>query len=351
MKQDISYLHVVRVVACMMVVGLHCLPKNTIFGLDSYFFTLVLLFTRPCVPLFLMVSGVLLLPLKSEKLTDFYKKRISRVLFPLLFWGIVYSILPYVLRVENFSQMVSNLFLVVLTFPKEMGGVLWYLYVLIGLYLIIPFISPKIFEDRKMLYMYLFIWLIASLVNSSKIYLPEILGIVPISPFDMLHYFSGYLGYLFLGYYINRFFPFVKTSYKNKLKLYIVLAAICLLSMFSIAIIMKESIIIGSEELYNVITAFLSFPVILMSGCVFIGFKEWKFNEDGWFYKIIKHLSPLTFGIYLSHLLIYWLFLDPLYKISTSPLIQIFVISSTFVGAYLLTILLSKISYSKYIIG
>lgn len=351
MKQEIPYLNVARVLACLMVVSLHSLPKISVYGIDSYFFTLVLIFTRPCVPIFLMVTGVLLFPVKNENISDFYRKRIFRIIFPLLVWGVIYSILPYQLGVEKFDQMISNIFLVVVTFPKEIGGILWYLYVLIGLYLIVPFINPKVFYDRKMLHIYLSIWLIASLINSLKIYMPEILGIGPSSAFDMLQYFSGYLGYLFLGFYINRYFLETKNLRWYKVKLYTTLAVIYFLSMIIIMQIMKYSIYNEFKELYIAITTFLSFPVILMSACFFIAIKEMKINLNGWFYKIVNHLSPLTFGIYLSHMLINRLFTDRLYTINTSPLMQASVMIITFFGAYILTLLLSKISFRKYIIG
>lgn len=351
MEQNISYLNVARVLACVMVVSLHSLPNISVFGIDSHFFLLVLIFTRPCVPIFLMITGVLLLPLKSEDVIVFYKKRISRVVFPLLFWGIIYSILPYLLGIETLNQMISNLSLVIITYPMEIGGILWYLYVLIGLYLIIPFVNPRIFEDRKLLRIYLLVWLMASLVNMLKIYFPQILGIGSASGFDMLHYFSGHLGYLFLGYYIHHFFPSLKTLSGNGLKFCFSLIGIYFFSMFFIVMVMKVSSIEGYKELGNRINGFLSFPVIIMSACFFVGIKEWKFNIDGSFYKMIKHLSPLTFGIYLSHMVIKRLFTDRLYEISTNPILQLSVMVITFFGAYFLTLLLSKIPLSKYIIG
>ncbi len=346
MKQEIHYLNVARVLACIMVVSLHCLPKISIYGLDSRFYILVLLFTRPCVPLFLMITGVLLLPYRSENIIGFYKKRIPRVVFPLLFWGIVYSILPHLLGVETINQMLSNLSLVIVTYPKEMGGILWYLYVLIGIYLFIPFVNPKIFEERKMLYIYLLVWLMTSFVSFLKIYYPQILGMGPSSAFDMLLYFSGFLGYLFCGYYIHHYFPPLYKLCKNRLIFFVSLAGIYLFSMFFMVIIIKES-----KEIYNMIMAYLSFPIIIMAGCAFAGIKESKVNTDGLLYKVIRQLSPLTFGIYLSHMVINRVFTDRLYQISTSPLMQITVMLSTFVGAYILTLLLSKIPFSKYIIG
>ena len=45
-------------------------------------------FVRACVPLFVMMTGVLLLPVRAE-LGDFYRKRIGRIVVPLVFWSVV----------------------------------------------------------------------------------------------------------------------------------------------------------------------------------------------------------------------------------------------------------------------
>src|SRR3546814_13654277 len=45
--------------------------------------------TRSCVPVFLMISGVLLLG-KQETLAVFFRKRFARILPPLLFWSLFY---------------------------------------------------------------------------------------------------------------------------------------------------------------------------------------------------------------------------------------------------------------------
>ena len=49
---------------------------------------------RPCVPLFVMLTGVLSLPVKSS-MESFYQKRIPRVLFPFLIWSVLYYLTPW----------------------------------------------------------------------------------------------------------------------------------------------------------------------------------------------------------------------------------------------------------------
>ena len=49
-------------------------------------------FVRCCVPLFVMMTGVLLLPVKTG-LAGFYRKRIGRILAALVFWSVVLPLL------------------------------------------------------------------------------------------------------------------------------------------------------------------------------------------------------------------------------------------------------------------
>lgn len=58
---------------------------------------------RPCVPLFVMITGALLLPVKEE-MTLFYKKRISRVLWPFLIWSVVYALFPWITGILGFGS-------------------------------------------------------------------------------------------------------------------------------------------------------------------------------------------------------------------------------------------------------
>ena len=50
---------------------------------------------RPCVPLFVMITGALLLPVRGDA-SAFYKKRIPRVFFPFLIWSVIYNLFPWI---------------------------------------------------------------------------------------------------------------------------------------------------------------------------------------------------------------------------------------------------------------
>ena len=100
---------------------------------------------RYCVPVFLMISGVLLLD-KIQLFGTFIKKRFSRVLLPFLFWSSIY-LLVYLgwMMVHNQQFFTSETF-DQLIFKLRYGAEyhLWYIYMLIGIYLFVPIISTFI---------------------------------------------------------------------------------------------------------------------------------------------------------------------------------------------------------------
>ena len=205
-RKEIPWIHLLRVIACMMVVCLHTLPPPDEFlcdGLDGKYRYVMSLLTKPCVPLFFMITGYLILPYKEQNFSLFYKKRIPRVLFPLLFWGVVYSVLPFLLGMYDLEEMFWELLLSPIKSPGAIGGILWYLHMLIGIYLIIPFISPAIYDNHKLMRLYLIIWVFSSILVIISRKFPDLTLMLGNNPyqqnFDMTVYFAGYLGYLLLG--------------------------------------------------------------------------------------------------------------------------------------------------------
>jgi len=92
---------------------------------------------RWCVPVFVMVSGALLLaPHETETLGDFFKKRMGRVLVPILFWSLLYIVWGY------FHENVQVPFTFSYVVGKLASGKpyyhMWFIYMLLGLYLFTP---------------------------------------------------------------------------------------------------------------------------------------------------------------------------------------------------------------------
>lgn len=148
-----------RVGACFMVIVLHAAAVNfhvfdDQWGASNFYDSL----TRSCVPVFLMISGVLLLN-RQESLPAFFSKRFARILPPLLFWSLFYMAWnafhgKHYGNVFGWLQALAN---------GPVAFHLWYLYAILGIYLFVPFLRT-IWQaagaaEKKL---FLAIWMLAS---------------------------------------------------------------------------------------------------------------------------------------------------------------------------------------------
>lgn len=100
---------------------------------------------RWCVPAFVMLSGMLLIPRAGEgNEWIFYRRRASRVLLPTLFWTGLYL----VYRILQTGQFSPGRMLTLLIFGKAYYH-LWFLYMLLGLYLATPFLSAFVLRVQR----------------------------------------------------------------------------------------------------------------------------------------------------------------------------------------------------------
>ncbi|AIT27321.1 acyltransferase [Bordetella holmesii] len=98
------------------------------------------------VPLFVMISGVLLLdPEKFTTLGDFIKKRLSRIAVPLVFWHIAYYffIVCYLQWNLSVSQAISN------SIDGKLYTALYYFWIILGLSVFTPILIPYVREKNN----------------------------------------------------------------------------------------------------------------------------------------------------------------------------------------------------------
>lgn len=147
---------------------------------------------RWCVPVFVMVSGALLLdPVNREEALTFYKKRMSRVLVPLIFWSFFFLSPNIVWHITNSAEIsFSKLF------EKILYGTpyyhMWFLYMLLGLYLFTPLFRMLIekLTYRQLLLFVCVAFLIAAVdaafYSDHRPFCVRFLSFIP-------YYFAGYL--------------------------------------------------------------------------------------------------------------------------------------------------------------
>ena len=203
-REHIGWVDLLRVLACFLVVFAHCCDPfvgqldadRGAFLTGAFAGSLV----RCSVPLFVMMTGVLLLPV-GEGMGAFYRRRIGRIVPPLLFWSLALPLLFFAYlhtfgaatqspTVDPASytvrQLVVRLYTFVFNFNYDTTP-LWYLYMLVGLYLVMPVLGAWLRQaSQRDLQLFLAVWGAALLVVSinTGAYMAETVrgGILSIDP-------------------------------------------------------------------------------------------------------------------------------------------------------------------------
>lgn len=305
-------------------------------------------FSRMAVPLFIIVSAYLLVPMKEEQTTwQFYRRRFTHILPPFFIFMILYSTLPMLWGQINGETSMKDMSRILLNFPT-MAGHLWFMYPLISLYLFIPMISPWLNKaTAKEERFFIGLFLISTCMPYLDRWFGEVWGICFWNEYHMLWYFSGYLGYLVLAHYIR-----VHLTWDSSKRLAIgtvlmVVGAALTIYSFYVQAIPGE---ILSTPIIEIGWAFCTINCVLLTAGTFLMFTSINRSKAP---RFITELSKLSYGMYLMH--IFWLGLSTIVFKQTLELSTVAAIPciavSTFVCCFVTTKIISLIPGSKWIIG
>ena len=340
----------IRIVACFLIMQTHAgeiyyiedngdLIRNEKNIWPGIFNSLA----RVCVPLFVMISGYLLLPMKTDYST-FLKKRFTRVSFPFIAFCIFYDIYYYIRGVIDVKTMLINIPKIFINYGSELGH-LWFMYMIMGVYLLIPIFSPWIKSAKKEhFYFYFVIWLISSFSCYIHLAFPQIWGEVYWNNNTVVQGFIGDFGYAVLG-------AFIKLHLKEK-NLYILGIILYLIgsgfTMFGFLYKREEAT--TCEEI-EVTWKFDSINVVIATFGVFLLLRKVECKNEK-VVKIFNDIALKSYGMYLIHIFFLQFFKYVFDAPNQFPLWCIFVIAIlTFITSYLVIKALSYIPYSQYIIG
>jgi surface polysaccharide O-acyltransferase-like enzyme len=282
-SEKVYWIEFAKVLAILTVIVVHVVVKryvNTERGsVDWWICTAVDSFLHFGVPVFVMISGALLLdPAKNENITQFANKRLSRILLPFAGWVLIYVLWQLLFPLGVELSIGSVLKSILLGQPYYH---LWFLYLIIGLYAITPFLRMIVRQatdfEMKLLITGGFV---IAMVNSAvfKQQLPVTL------------WFLYYVPYYLLGYVIR--FSSVKTPVAYLWVGYVLLSGASTLGQFVLAS-MNNTLFSG--YFYNN----LGITIVPQSILVFMILKNLKAPDKP--NVFINALSPLVFGIYLIH--------------------------------------------------
>ena len=325
-KEHLVWIDVARFLAIFLVICCHCCDPfnlspaaktNADFSFWGAFYGSML---RPCVPIFAMMTGVLLLPLKDKSMGVFYKKRLLRVLFPFLLWSLLYNLFPFFVGLFGGSKDVVEMFFPYsgaygaepsLGFMDAMKNVflipfhfsvyavhMWYIYMLIGLYLFMPILSAWLDKcSRRSLELYLCLWLVSLFFPYVYNYLSVYFwGTCSWNSFGMLYYFAGFNGYLLLGFYLKKYNSLsLPRTILTVLPIYVLGL---LITFFGFRSITSDPS--SSEEMIEMFWTYCSPNVVMLTIPCFMLVQKVRVSSS----VLVKSLSSISkygFGIYMCH--------------------------------------------------
>lgn len=309
-------------------------------------------FIRFAVPVFVMVTGLLLLnPLKDEDFLVFYKKRLLRLFVPFVFWIAFYMWFRYFLgslqEVQpSFVQNPTIRHHVAIFMSGKIFYHLWYLFILPPLYLFTPFLRVFI-KNAELKERLLFIALIFLFSFTDE-------GIITIFPNftvgqgTFLPMFLPFLGYYLIGSELSRLEAAKTFKHSWMLVIFmIILLNIVIFAGFAILGESKESIIK------------LSLNVFVLPYSIAVYFFLSQLYTKGIFTdkkvrSVFKSLAKTSLGIYLIHPFYLELIKrTDFFKSFTGSEFIIFIPVATcliFLICYLSILILSKIPLIKKIV-
>lgn len=349
-KKHIAYLEVLRLVACILVVGVHVsafnLEQVPVESLNFKVMNGLDCLSILGVPLFVMISGALFLaPSYEVTVKKFYTRKIPRIVFLYFFWLLFYNVVNFLENgtVWNFTNVKKQIVLESLL-GKGMYH-MWYLPMLAVLYLLTPFLKSFAADRKKCL-------LFCALGFAYSILLPTALKfefpyrtIVEslYNQFDC-SFFGGYVTYYVLGHALHEYVPKLSAQKKAALGLGGVIA-------MGIEIAVCNAWSVKTAIMSTILNTPFSVTAFIGAAAIFLLLRDGVSGRKQ--EELSGRLAGLTLGIYLIHplfLRIYgWLGGTTLFAPAAIAVPLIVVLITLISGAAVYA--LSKIPVVKKIVG
>ncbi|MBQ3744130.1 MAG: acyltransferase [Bacteroidales bacterium] len=325
-KREI-WLDWLRVTACFMVMATHSCEPFYLGGegsliltkADALWVSILNVIPRAAIALFIFTSSYLQFPLHYSA-GEFFKRRAKRILVPFIFWSLVYAFV-WGEPVQNLKDLVWNF--------NYAAGHLWFVYMLIGVYLIMPLLSPWAEKvGKRELQIYLAIWLFTTIIPLIRqwvggpapvMYGPSgipnaarypLWGEASWNAYGVFYYLSGFIGYLLLGLYFRKFVGRLSWGRTLAIAIPSFLAgfAICHFGFLGRVAADAHDVFpvegpVGLAALWEGPWLNDTFGVALMTLGWVLVFR--KIETGGRFYeRVLLPVSQASYGMYLCHMLL-----------------------------------------------
>ena len=297
-KKRIGWIDLIRVTSAFLVIVSHAsyqywaaLPGTIP---DSYwlFTNFTDTFSRCAVPLFLMVSGYLILK-KPNSLKHGYFKRLLKIGIPLVVWSVIHLVIQYHYRgVDGMGNPVNVYNGIRCILTGNVSEHLWFLYAIISLYIAAPILHSYLksaSRENKIYFLLLwgcacFLWPIISNVLAMLFEIKKV---------NFNFYIVGEnLGFFVAGYFLGHRTINPKICF------------LCLISFFIIAVTITwvGFYVSETENMRTALALYLRIPLVLMLFVVLKYIGDTNFYKHSVFSVGTSRLALLTFGIYLVHI-------------------------------------------------
>lgn len=323
-KSRIVWLDVCRFAAMFLLVCCHCADPFNFYSGDNLAVLADIQFwggvygsaIRPCVPLFVMITGALLLPLRREA-GPFYRRYIPRVFWPFLVWSVLYYLFPWVLgllgggreEMMNFFPYAADEGRTLSDSLERIAGIpvnfnplavqMWYIYLLIGLYLYLPVFSAWVERAsfRAKLW-FLAAWGVTLFLPYVHHFVsPQVWGECAWNQFGMLYYFCGFNGYLLLGHLLARHVLPLRTVLVWGVPLMLIGYAVTYMGFTYTRAVSNAT---GDLDILELFWTYCSPNVVLQSAPLFALLQHARPRSEG-VQRLLANLTTCGFGIFMLH--------------------------------------------------
>lgn len=295
MKKRIYYFDYLRIFASFAVIFLHVSALNwydmDVNSFEWQVFNLYDSIVRWGVPVFVMMSGALFIP-KSVPTKVLYSKYILRLVIAFFSWSFLYSLTKSGGGIkEHITYMVTGPFY------------LWFIPMLIGLYMCIPFIKVIVEHEKLVRYFMILAFIFSFLIPNITMLINDFGNVLLVyaaskikANADALNIsmVAGYPFYFILGYLLNE-----KELTKKHRHIIYFLGVVGFVSTILLDLVVSLKIQKGYGGYYGNMTLNVLFEAM----AVFVFFK-YNFNKMCRFQNIIIKMSKYSFGVYMVHVII-----------------------------------------------
>ena len=259
---------ILRIFAFVFIVMLHTLNRQ--YGLAVWMSGYAVISIG--VNLFIMISGYLLLD-RTETVKEFFRKRFFSILPLFIIFNIIY------IYFYNHSFI---------TIKKISAPHFWYIYMILGLYLLTPWLRKVLQYAEKETFYVVVLWFLCNVFNPYMQFFtfPKI----PFSHFPI----TGFIGYYILGYYLKK--------YRYKLEK---IPFICVIGVyitgFLISVLSTKYVLATTGNRISDFFDKNSLGTFFMSVSFFIFWIKFNFKNRN---KVIRRISDSTYFAYLIHIII-----------------------------------------------